>query len=523
MKKRINLIFLSTLIIYSIYCAASIGEGWDVSFHYNIGKDRLDYLFSFGANEVNKNPFVSKFYTGAYSTLSAFFVQFFPMKYNIEVMYIFNFCFSMLTIFGIYRFAKEFFNKKIAKITFLLCFFNPIFFGHMAMNSNDTIVAFSNIWLIYISFKYLKYQNRKIKKNNYIVYLGLLLGLGLGVRYTFLITLVPLLLLLFLEIMYFKILINKNFSKKIFFYDAVKVAAIGYFFMVLFWPQVHDNIFLLPFKIALEGMSFDFGAPFSLFNGGVFKGTELTKNYILINLFYKMPEFFVLSFFIFVLLIQKINKDKKRNVNFFYYKISFILLIVLFPNLLIFFNPWYLYDGVRLFLYLIPFLCIFPAILINFLLNAVEKKVYKFLLLFLVGLKIFYLFNFFSLTPYHYVYLNIFAGQYSENSKMFENDYFGISTKALISKINYSNSIDKETKVKIAVCGIPEDTQFNYLKSLTNLDFVLVNVDEKFDYIIMNNRAIWDSGTQTCFDRYKGKDIITIKRRGLILSKITKI
>jgi len=139
--------------------------------------------------------------------------------------------------------------------------------------------------------------------------------------------------------------------------------------MVLFWPQVHDNIFLLPFQIALEGMSFGFGPPSSLFNGDVLKGAELTKNYILINLFYKMPEFFVLCFFIFILLIHKINKDKKRNVNFFYHKISFILLIVLFPNLLIFLNPWHLYDGVRLFLYLIPFLCIFPAILINFLLK----------------------------------------------------------------------------------------------------------------------------------------------------------
>ena len=39
------------------------------------------------------------------------------------------------------------------------------------------------------------------------------------------------------------------------------------------------------------------------------------------------------------------------------------------------------------------------------------------------------------MTPFHYTYLNIFAGKYEENEKKFENDYWGISTKKLVSKI----------------------------------------------------------------------------------------
>ena len=46
----------------------------------------------------------------------------------------------------------------------------------------------------------------------------------------------------------------------------------------------------------------------------------------------------------------------------------------------------------------------------------------------------------------------------------------------------------------------------------------------------MNNRIIWDlksnldnpKTAKTCFQKYKGEDIASIKRRGLTLSKITK-
>ena len=83
----------------------------------------------------------------------------------------------------------------------------------------------------------------------------------------------------------------------------------------------------------------------------------------------------------------------------------------------------------------------------------IKNNLYKFVFLFLILLKIFYLFNFFSLTPYHYVYINIFAGKYSENSKKFENDYWGISTKKLISYINSNDKIFKDSKKKDIVSG----------------------------------------------------------------------
>ena len=128
MIKRIDIIFLASLFLYSLYCLTQLGYTWDVLFYYNVGKERLDYLLSLGLNEVDTKIYADRFLTGAYSTISAFFAQFFPKKFLLEALYFFNLIFSFLTIFGIYKITKEFFNKNIAKITFVICFFNPIFF-----------------------------------------------------------------------------------------------------------------------------------------------------------------------------------------------------------------------------------------------------------------------------------------------------------------------------------------------------------------------------------------------------------
>ena len=176
-------------------------------------------------------------------------------------------------------------------------------------------------------------------------------------------------------------------------------------------------------------------------------------------------------------------------------------------------------------------MCIVPSVLIYFLYKNIKNNLYKLTFLSLILLKVFFLFNFFAMTPYHYVYLNMFAGKYSDNSKKFENDYWGVSTKKLISSINDQKKMLGDSKIKIAVCGLPEDVQSYYLKKIKNLKFEIVDKEEIFDYMIMNNRVIWDEENNiydsqkatTCFQKFSGEDFIILKRRGLVLSKIIKI
>ena len=76
-----SIFFLGILVVYSLFCLTQLGVTWDTFFYYEMGKDRLDYLFSLGNDESFKRIPHSKYLPGMYSTLAAFFSQFFPKEY----------------------------------------------------------------------------------------------------------------------------------------------------------------------------------------------------------------------------------------------------------------------------------------------------------------------------------------------------------------------------------------------------------------------------------------------------------
>ncbi len=527
MTKKNSAFFLAALIVYSFFCLLNLGPTWDTYFYYELGKDRLDYLFSLGNDESFKRIPHSKFLPGTYSTIAAFFVQIFPKKYLVTSLFFFNFLFSFFTILGIYKISSKLFNKFIGKIVFLICFFNPVFFGHMAINPNDTILAFANVWFFYLLIQYFKNQNNVLRINKYIFFSGICLGLGLGVRISFFVTILPFFIFFLFDYIYSKYFFSHRFSTKKFFIDIFKVLGLAYFIMILFWPHSHENIFIMPFKLAIESFSYGFGPPYIMLNGDFYLTNEFPKKYLLVNLLYKLPEFLIIGFFIFLLFIRKISNELSKNFKNFNLKIAIIFVIILLPNLLILISPYSPYDGIRFFLYLIPYLSIIPAVLIFFLFKKIKTNFYKVIFSIYIFLIIFSIFNFVMITPYHYVYLNIFAGKTSQHLNKFENDYWGVSTKKLISEIRDIDEIISKKKVKFAVCGIEEKAQIKHLKKIKNLNFEMTKNTEKYDYIIMNNRIVYSEKKglkkmETCFEKFEGEDVLSLKARNLVISKITK-
>ena len=95
--------------------------------------------------------------------------------------------------------------------------------------------------------------------------------------------------------------------------------------------------------------------------------------------------------------------------------------------------------------------------------------------------------------------------------------------ESLQRKINKNFATDKNYKG--AFCGINHDIANYYLKKINNFSFTKISNNEDYDYIIMTNRIngkIEDKITdvKSCFDLYKGKDILSVKRNGLILSTV---
>ena len=150
----------------------------------------------------------------------------------------------------------------------------------------------------------------------------------------------------------------------------------------------------------------------------------------------------------------------------------------------------------------------------------------------MLPLTIYYLFIFVSLTPYQYSYLNFFNGDFSKASKKFENDYWGLSIKELINKIPENENLISKDRIKIAFCGVSRLQAKIYLNKLANFKYTEADYySEDFDYVIMTNISQGKKhhdeddkleNVKTCFENFKGVDVLSVKRKGLVLSVLRK-
>ena len=501
---------------------------WDEPYFYEIGINRLKYVLSFGNYEYQDFSHGSNVYQfpGFYDTLTAFISQIIPRKYEIEIHHLINLFFSFTTILGITKITKSLFNSKVSKIVFLILFFNPIYFGHMSINTKDIIIAFSNVWTTYFIIRYLQTQSSEIKRKHFTMLIGISMGFGVGTRIISLATFIPIFILFFLDIFFFKIIKDKKFSITNFLKDFLKIFLIIYIMTIIFWPNVHSNIFILPFKFFLESLrDTSYGIAWGFLDGEIYRTINTPRLYLLINLIYKFPEYLLLTYVIFIYLFFKEQTFFKNHFKFFKTKILYLMFIILFPLIIAFIAAIKITDGLRYFLFLIPYLSIIPGLTIYYLIYNSKFLLNKFIIFLVFISLMFFLFNFFSLTPYHYVYLNKFNGNFSEASKKFENDYWGASIKELVYKIKTSTDFVADINYKIAFCGINHDIGIHYLKKINNFNFTEISNNDDYDYIIMTNRINGKSedkinDVKSCFDLFKGEDILSVKRNGLMLSTI---
>ena len=531
MSKKFETYILSFFILFIIYCAIISGSFWDENFEMTMGKERLKYLFSLG-DYKNYDFYNSRFYPGFYNTIAAFLTKMFPAKFESEIWRISNASFSVLAIFGIYKIVSNLFNKHVGKIVFVLTILNPVFFGHMIMNSKDTVLVFAHVWTTYLFIKYLQNQNNKEKIKRYVLLAGLSVGLGTGIRFPFLVTLFPLFIFSIFDIFFLKKIICKNFSFTKFLFHLILILITSYFVAVSFWPHVHSNIFVEPFKLLMTQINGDvFGVQWILFNGLIYDTKEMPYYYLITHFFYKSPEFLLLGFFAFTFFLISNRKFFFYKFNHFFTKIILILFIILFPLIYFIFLPYRVYDGLRLFLYIIPYFCIIPGIGIYYCIKNFHSSISKAFAGGFFFLFIYFLFIFFTLTPFQYTYLNLFAGDYSKANQKFENDYLSISIKELINKIpSETNLLSSNQKIKLSFCGVSHMSARKELDKLNSLKYEIKDLQNNdFDYVIMTNRAVENRNNNTidstvsCFDKINGENLIEVRRRGLLLSTLRKV
>ena len=523
-KNSLSLLFI-ILASYAYLTSLLIGISFDELFVIARGEERLKYLYSLGNSKITYDH--NQFFPGLYDTIAIFFTQLFPKKYTISSLHLVNTTFSILTLIGTYKLSKLIFNKVVAIIFILIIYFNPIFFGHMAMNSKDTIIVFSFVWLLVTFLKYLKYQNNPTKHKKLVLYACLFLSLGLGTRIQFFG-----LLIFFLPFLLVKNKIkNKNFSYKIFIKDFFIIGFISYFFMIAAWPHVHSNIFTAPFNFFVESLNLKNGPPTVLFNGEVFDPGKVPYTYFFSNLLYRSPEYIIVLYIIFISTFLFDYKFYKKNVNDFNLIISVSLLITLFPTILMILTDIRVFDGIRYFLFIIPFYSVVPSVTVYYLIKKTKSIYVKFNLTLICILVIFYISVFIKINPYQYTFINSFVLNEKKIQNKFENDYWGISLREIVKKISKYENINLINNKSIGVCGFYNPIFLLEIKKFPELNIVPVGLygNDKIDFIITNNRSHYfkmDENNKewvNCDNYFDGETLIDVKTNKVTLSKFKKV
>ena len=554
---------LSSLIILMIFfawwCSLTIGLSWDEYFHHINGLVRYNFLTSLG--DFQKFEFRNnKFYPGLYDTISYAFGQIFffiNKKFYVQnidlIMHIVNISFSSLSILGLYLLTKEIFNKKIALLSVLLTLFNPFFFGHMGMNSKDIVVFFSFIWFCYFFYLYCK-KEEKIFQN--LILASLCIGFGCGVRLTFLIVIFPAIILGFI------FLIKKFKSNYLILVKRLSlhipiVFIITIFLIILCWPHFivelqKGNFIEFTALIIKNTINWIDGPKIGLMNGEFYEVFNTPRTYFLDLIIYRLPFYLTLLLIssYFLIFLKKININ--NEIENFNQKFISLNIIAFFPIGLALILSVNLYDNLRLFLFIIPFLSIISALALDYFFENFKKhiqiKVITVVVLFLFTLSFY---RFVILTPYQYTYVNYSYLKFENSIGKFEHDYWGSSYKELVNKIKEKYSKEEIKSFKIADCGGGDYTLIYYLNKYLNIKktYSNINVLDQATHIVMNNRAFLDvfenkhvkglvgekgnmkisdmekvsrapNIRQTCFDYkpFSGKDAVVVARNGLPLT-----
>ena len=530
-KKKIKLIYVFIIISLSligIYNALKIGLSWDELAHYKIGKTRFEFILSllfFEKSNFNQAYTASNNYPGIYDTFAYFLgwlIQkidnIFFEKYFIEIKNLINFSFSILGLFGLYKFCNLNFTKLIASISTILTFINPFYFGHMSINPKDNIIFFSFIWFLYFLSKYLFEKDNKFKN---LLFLSIFLGIGCGTRITFLAICLP---AFFISTYY--IIKNYNlFQRKLskIFIDSISLIVILLFLTSVTWPQIFTGGLNMFIETLINSINWSFVPHYGLINGLLYEINNTPKLYFFYFFVYRMPIYISILIILSYLVIFK----GKELTNLFgeKIKIKFIIIniIVLFPIFLAIFLKVNIYDNIRLFLFLIPFFCILASLsFVYFYSNFKNNFKSKILLSLIMFLFVLSITRFFTLNPYQYSYVNYSFLKLKNANQKFEHDYWATSFKETIDNMENKFTRDEIRNMKISYCG----GNPRALLLLLNKKYGLRKLfsPNNANYIIMTNRASFNKNDKrTCFDIFKGQDLFFVKRGNLILSKFTKI
>ena len=430
-----------------------------------------------------------------------------------------NLTFSFGALIGLFVLSKKIFNKEIAYLATLLCLLNPFFFGHISINPKDTISCFALVWFAYYAYKYcINFEKKRLK---FLILASIFMGVGVGTRLPFFAVPVPVIIaaLIFIFISFKEKLGMIEIYKKVLF-DFVIFCSITFFLMVLAWPYVHSSPDIL-LKAFSSYVLYPHGPVLEIMNGNYYETAATPRSYFFNFFIFRFPIYISILLISLAILIRTDKNFFTSEFKHFINKIIIIFAIIFFPIVVHLIVQVKIYNGIRLFLFIIPFLSLLIAIPVYYILKNFKKSIYiKSLLSITTIFFLLFLQRFIFLTPYHYDYSNFVNLKFSNTEKLYIHDYWTTSYKELMKLIKKDSSIQN---IKADYCG-GDRFGLRYLIKKHSGNKVKLVPYEEADYIIMIDTVSNDiTNKSSCFTQRPGEDIVVVSRLGVKLSVLRKL
>ena len=465
-------IFVTLYVILALLTYKDFGITWDEFVDYNKGVVSYQLIFK----KTVENPFVLNKHNGhlditdepdPYSSLMHYvntsrtrfmnfmsYSGFYPMilfilnkNKSIEIYHLLNILFSLGIFIALYAVLYHHYkDQKIAILGPIFLFLTPRFLGHIPGNPKD--IPFAVMYFISCSAIYFLASNKN--QLTKILILGILFGLTQDFRIAA-ITLYVILILF--DIYTYSLEKQKNPTEsdtwgKFFIKETQTVILIGITALlvsVLTWPYLGINV--IPNLQELLKLRTNFPWEHTvIYQGKELKGTQLPGHYLVTWFAITTPLIILIPALLSPLAV------KKRFQNRLF--VLFLLTLAINMTLYAIIKP-VTYDGLRHFLFLVPFVSALGVItIVEFFKNAKGKLIKA-------GIAILILVNvvvisrqIITLHPYQYIFFNSLVGGLQGAYKKYDTEYWGASYSEAINWFKENIATDKNKLYGIHILGI---------------------------------------------------------------------
>jgi hypothetical protein len=290
--------------------------------------------------------------------------------------------------------------------------------------------------------------------------------------------------------------------------------------MLVWWPWAQTSPLFNVIAALREIAHFKWmGGVF--FKGQFFAATQIPWDYLPTWMLISLPEFYFFTLTIGVIkaLGFVVNGEKTKENGETLVKTSMLIFLFCLPIISAIVLHSTIYDGMRQFLFVIPFLSILAGISFTGLIKSNCHIIVKRSVIALVGISLIVtIIDMLRLHPYQSIYFNrAVAGGMQSGAMRYETDYWGSAHREGAEWLVEHYQSDTDETIRVANCAAPFLSDYFFEK--------LDRTRERFVTVIRNDNphVVLAMTRGNCHESIKGKILHIIERMNVPLLYIIEV